>query len=97
MPVEKDYYYYLIDKREKAHETDFYNEAKEYFEKKYDNGEWSVKPDIDHDSRKTEQEEIITNLEIKNEALTQVEKTYKISDGRIISSIIIHKVKTHLA
>lgn len=79
MPVEKDYYYYLLDKREKAHETEFYNEAKEYFEKKYDGDEWSVKPDIDHDSRETAQDEIITTLDIKDEALSKVEKTYKIS------------------
>ena len=79
MPVEPDYYYYLLDKREKEQGTEFYEEARNYFEKKYDGNEWSVKPKIDHESRENELGEILTTLDIKDEILSQVEKTYKIS------------------
>ena len=79
MPVEPDYYYYLLDQREKEQGTEFYEEARNYFETKYDGSEWSVKPKIDHESRENELGEILTTLDIKDEMLTQVEKTYKIS------------------
>ena len=79
MPVEPDYYYYLLDQREKEQGTEFYEEARNYFETKYDGSEWSVKPKIDHESRENGLGEILTTLDIKNEMLTQVEKTYKIS------------------
>ncbi len=79
MPIEPDYYYLLLDKREKEQETEFYEEARKYFEEKYDKDEWSVKPNIDHESRENEMGELLSTLNIKDEAIKEVEKSFKIS------------------
>jgi hypothetical protein len=36
MELDKDYYYYIIDKREKEKDSDFYDESRKYFEEMYD-------------------------------------------------------------
>lgn len=79
MPLDKDYYYLMLDKREKEQNTEFYEEARKYFEEKYDKDEWSVTPTIDHESRDNEMGELLTTLDIQSNALSEVEKSYKIS------------------
>ena len=69
----------MLDKREKEQNTEFYEEARKYFEEKYDNDEWSVAPIIDHESRDNEMGELLTKLDIESNVLTEVEKSYKIS------------------
>lgn len=79
MPLDKDYYYLMLDKREKEQNTEFYEEARKYFEEKYDKDEWSVAPTIDHESRDNEMGELLTKFDIESNVLTEVEKSYKIS------------------
>lgn len=79
MPLDKDYYYLMLDKREKEKNTEFYEEARKYFEEKYDKDEWSVTPTIDHESRDNEMGELLTTLDIESNVLSEVEKSYKIS------------------
>ena len=79
MPLDKDYYYLMLDKREKEQNTEFYEEARKYFEEKYDKDEWSVAPTIDHESRDNEMGELLTTLDIDGNVLTEVERSYKIS------------------
>ena len=79
MPLDKDYYYYIIDKREKEQHSQFYEEAKEYFESRYENVDWSIKPDTNHESRENDFGELLTELEISNERMTEIEKSFRIS------------------
>ena len=76
---EKDYYYYILDRREREQESEFYDEARKYFIDKYDQDNWSLKPNIDHESRKNETGELLSTLNIKDEEMTNVEKSFKIS------------------
>ena len=79
MPLDKDYYYLILDRREKEQHTEFYNEAKDYFENAYDNVDWSVKPDIDHESRENSFGELLTSLEISNAEMSEIERSFRIT------------------
>ena len=46
-PLENDYYYLALQRREQMQLTDFYNESCKYFEDKYENVKWTVCPKID--------------------------------------------------
>ena len=79
MPLDKDYYYYILDKREREQNTEFYEEARQYFENEYGRYNWSVKPKTDHESRENDFGELLTELEIKNEEMTAIERSFMIS------------------
>ena len=95
MEVEKDYYYYLLDKRERDQEIDFYEEAHKYFENKYDGDDWSVKPNIDHDSRENEMGELLSSLDISNEEMTKVERSFKISRNEFFITAAIMAISIY--
>jgi len=65
-PLEPDYYYYNIRKREKQTWTPFYKECKDYFDKKYysDGTIWQKYPEIDRETRENSNDEIFCNLPI---------------------------------
>ena len=80
MPLEKDYYYMMLADREMAPMTDFYQESKAYFEKRYATQQWDTYPTIDHSSRENDYGEISCLLnDISQEELDKAEKYYKLS------------------
>lgn len=47
-PLEKDYYYLMLSRREKAMESKLYEQGKAYFESTYSGKDWQSYPTIDH-------------------------------------------------
>ena len=87
--LDKDYYYYILDKREKEQQSDFYNEARKYYEEMYDNVEWSILPHVDHDSRKNEMGELFSKLDITDEEMSIIEKHFKISRNEFFITVAL--------
>lgn len=87
MPVDTDYYYLMLAKRENAINTEFYEESRKYFEEKYNNIEWSSYPKIDHESRDNEMGELFASLEIEQPQMNAMEKCYKISRNEFFITV----------
>lgn len=75
-PLEPDYYYYNIRKREKATWSDFYLECKDYFDKKYFNNgiQWQKYPKIDNETRENDNDDIFYRLPLETEAYNRALK-----------------------
>ena len=76
--LEPDYYYYILDKREKLLDDIFYYESKGYFEGRYSNREWSVCPNVDHETRENEDEEIFQTIPAPKDELEKLDAKYKV-------------------
>lgn len=48
-PLEKDYYYLMLSKREKAADSELYSQGKAYFESTYESVNWQTYPTLDHE------------------------------------------------
>lgn len=74
LPMEIDYYYLMLQRREQIALTEFYRESCEYFEQNYGKEEWTVCPTVDFKTRENE----MGSLGVKEEAtvaqLSMVEK-----------------------
>ena len=79
MPLEKDYYYLILQKREQLELTDFYNESRKYFEDKYRNVKWTVCPKIDVNTKENKLGELSGAAEVLPSELNMVEKKYMVS------------------
>ena len=79
IPPEKDYYYSMLNQREAGADSTLYQEARRYFEAKYDGVAWSSFPKIDHPSRDSVLEEYYAPMEVTDRQLKAIEKTYMIS------------------
>ncbi|MBQ8953273.1 MAG: hypothetical protein IJ048_04090, partial [Clostridia bacterium] len=87
MDMDKDYYYYMLQNREDAVHTDFYEASKRYFEGRYDGIEWSTHPSIDHESRKNEMGELTASLGIEQAQMNAMERAYKISRNEFFITV----------
>lgn len=87
MPIDPDYYYLMLKRREDAVNNPFYEEARKYFEDKYDNVEWSCYPNIDQNSRENEMGELMASLEIEQPQMSAVEREYKISRNEFFITV----------
>lgn len=87
--VDKDYYYYILDKREKDMNTTLYKEAEKYFTDTYDTTEWVTAPKIDQESRENEIGDILSTLNIKDEEMSLIEKKFKISRNEFFITVAI--------
>ena len=47
IPMEKDYYYLILTKREQMELTEFYQESRRYYEETYEDVSWTVCPKVD--------------------------------------------------
>ncbi len=74
-----DCYYLLLEDRERAVGTEFYEKSRKYFEEKYGNTEWSTYPAADHESRENEMGELKCDPGIGTEELSAVEEKLRIS------------------
>ncbi|MBQ7500472.1 MAG: AMP-binding protein [Clostridia bacterium] len=87
MEMDKDYYYLMLQRREDAVNTEFYNVSKKYFEDKYDHIEWSCYPKPDHESRENEMGELFGDLGIEQPQMKAVERAYKISRNEFFITV----------
>ena len=87
LPLDRDYYYLMLRKREEAVRTAFCEECRRYFEERYDNIEWSGYPKTDFKSRENETGELITPLGIGQEELTEAERSFRISRNEFFITV----------
>lgn len=75
-PLEPDYYYYNIRKREKQTWTPFYQESKAYFENRYQNCgiKWQCYPTVDHETKKNDNDEVFIPIPIDEKKYAKVLK-----------------------
>lgn len=86
-PIDPDYYYLMLQRREDAENTKFYEESRKYFEEKYDNIAWSSYPVTDHVSRANEMGELFAPLGIEQPQMKAVERAYKISRNEFFITV----------
>ena len=87
LPMEKDYYYLMLQRREDAVRSDFYEESRSYFEERYDGVHWDEYPKIDHDSRDNEHGSLLSPMEIAQSQMKAMEKAYKISRNEFFITV----------
>ena len=87
MGGDPDYYYLMLQRREDAVDTDFYEESRRYFEERYDGIEWSCYPKIDHQSRENEMGELFAPLGILQPQMNALEKAYRISRNEFFITV----------
>ena len=87
MEGDPDYYYLMLQRREDAVKSDFYEESRRYFEERYDGAEWSCYPNIDHESRENEMGELFAPLGIHQPQMNAMEKAYKISRNEFFITV----------
>ncbi len=88
MPMEKDYYYLMLQQRENMINTPLYEESKKYFETKYDSdNDWTTKPKPDFESNNTEMGEYKCSLEISQEQMKRIEKSFKITRNEFFITV----------
>ena len=88
-PLEKDYYYLVLQKREQIKLTDFYNESCKYFEEKYENVEWTVCPKIDAVTRKNKLGELSCEAEVLPSELSLLEKKYMVTRNEFYVAVTL--------
>lgn len=88
-PLEKDYYYLSLQKREQIQLTDFYNESHRYFEEKYGNVEWTVCPQIDAVTRENKLGELSCEAEVLPDELALLEKKYMVTRNEFYIAITL--------
>lgn len=88
-PLEKDYYYLSLQKREQIQLTDFYNESHRYFEEKYGNVEWTVCPKIDAVTRENKLGELSCEAEVLPDELALLEKKYMVTRNEFYIAITL--------
>ena len=89
MEPDKDFYYYMLAKREEAVKTDFYDKSREYFENLYENVEWSCYPTINHQSRENELGELFVPLGIEQAQMAAMERQYRISRNEFFITVAL--------
>ena len=87
MIPDPDFYYLMLQEREDAMQSDFYEESRKYFEEKYDSVEWSSYPKIDHESRENEMGELFAELGIEQPQMSAMERRYKISRNEFFITV----------
>ena len=87
MEADPDFYYLMLQRREEAENTPFYEESRKYFEDRYEGIEWSSYPKTDHDSRENEMGELFAPLGILQPQMNAMEKAYKISRNEFFITV----------
>ena len=87
MEADPDFYYLMLQRREDAENTAFYEESRRYFENRYDHVDWACYPTIDHESRDNEMGELFAPLGILQPQMNAMEKAYKISRNEFFITV----------
>ena len=87
LDTDPDFYYLMLQRREDAVNSAFYEESRRYFEKRYDRVQWSCFPQTDHESRDNEMGELFAPLGILQPQMNAMEKAYKISRNEFFITV----------
>ena len=86
--LSKDYYYYILAKREKQMESEFYKESRDYFVNRYSGVDWCKHLTIDNDTRENTANEIFVMLPVSEEQLDIIDEKMGISRNGFFRGII---------
>ena len=86
-PQDTDYYYLMLDRRERAADTESYEASRRYFEDRYDGIEWSSYPKTDHMSRSNETGELAVGLDIEQSVMQAVEQKNRITRNEFFITV----------
>ena len=75
----RDYYYYILAKREKQVESDFYKESRDYFENRYAGIDWCKHLSTDNITRENTANEVFVMLPVNENQLNTIGEKYGIS------------------
>ena len=95
MPIDTDYYYLTLKRREEEEHTEFYEESRKYFEDRYDGIEWSTYPKLDHESRENELGEIFAPLNIEQAQMNAMERAYRISRNEFFITVALLAISVY--
>ena len=88
-PLESDYYYLALQRREQMQLTDFYNESCKYFEDKYENVKWTVCPKIDAVTRENDLGQLSCEAEVLPAQLSLLEKKYMVTRNEFYIAVTL--------
>ena len=88
-PLESDYYYLALQRREQMQLTDFYNESCKYFEDKYENVKWTVCPKIDAVTRENDLGQLSCEAEVLPAQLSLFEKKYMVTRNEFYIAVTL--------
>ena len=87
MQPDTDYYYLMLQNREDALTSAFYEESRKYFEDRYEGINWTWHPEFDHETRKNEMGELFTEIGLLQPQMTAMERAYKITRNEFFITI----------
>ena len=82
--LQQDYYYLMLERREKERESTFYQESKKYFEEKYNGIPWACAPKMDHTVRENESDEFVTEIPLTSARIRAAEIERKVSRNELM-------------
>ena len=88
-PLENDYYYLALQRREQIQLTDFYNESCKYFEDKYESVKWTVCPKVDTETRENKLGELSCVAEVMPAELSLLEKKYMLTRNEFYIAVTL--------
>ena len=88
-PMEKDYYYLVLQNREQMKLTDFYAESCKYFEEKYENVKWTVCPKIDALTHENKLGELSCEAKVLPGELALIEKKYMVTRNEFYIAVTL--------
>ncbi len=77
--MEPDYYYLTLQKREDAENSQRYDEARKYYEERYNGDKWTCKLKTDHETRENKLAELESPIGLDPRELKLIEKKFNIS------------------
>ena len=88
MQPEPDLYYLILQNREDAVKSDFYEKSKQYFENLFEGVEWSSYPTTDHESRENEMGELFAPIGVEQPQMKAMERHYRISRNEFFIAVL---------
>ena len=82
-----DYYYLMLQNRQDALSSRFYDESRKYFEDRYEGIDWTWHPAFDHETRKNEMGEMLAEIGLLQPQMTAMERAYKITRNEFFITV----------
>lgn len=89
MPLDRDYYYYLLSQRIDIEKTEKYHEDKEYFEKLYNFEDFLKRPKSDFHVRENTLGQKTAPLQEFTDGVSKLEKKYDVSRNEFFNTVAL--------
>lgn len=89
MPLEPDYYYVMLHQQQEMLNSPRAKEAWDYYESVYGTGDFSIKPELDHNVRENRLGSYSLDLNAQDAALKTVEEKYGIGRNAFFNTVVL--------